>query len=768
MRLIAFAPLLFCAGFTGLFGVSSSAAEQPMGSVTVVAGKDVTLTFDPSAHLSLGAVVAIFGAGQVERHPLTNEAIIERRALVAKVQILALDSPQAGQPAQVKTRVVWTGPGAIEIGCDAVPLPGEAAPNSPPALTAGLGKTSASAGSTVTVTLPITDPDGDAVTYQWLLEGTLGSSGRLDARSTRQPSVNWTAPASLGTATLHVIATDAWGNRTEASSALEAVAIPDARKRELTVFARYGMDAEPAVTRLVRASDGAWLGLTDSGAIRSAPGWATSAALSLGEIRRPLAIAEHGGNRYVLDGGKNEVAVLNADGAVQMTLGGLDRPTDVVVGADGLAFVADQAAGGVLVYEADGRFRCRLGRAGNGADEFKGLTRLALSPAGELYALDPATRRVHRFDRALKRLSTWELAGDANQPATAIAMHPRGLLVLQASGVVTIYDAKGIGGEGVKPLEGSPLVDKPGKADALAVDLTGEWFVTYPDQGLIARYTAAGTCSGIRGGHLRTASHWAADGQGRLFAGDDDGAVWAYDLEGWRVAKLPQGLPTHGKPTLAASPDGQGLTIVDSRACTVTRVKPDEPAAPAVVFGQPGKNNGQFGEPVAAALDAAGRSYVLDADLHRVAVFDGSGAYLTSFSGSGKNPQDLREPKFIAVSSAGDAIFVYDAYRYEVKKYAVDQQAKTITHVGNTGGKGSGPGQFREPLALGCDRQGFLYVVDSSRGDVQVIDFHGSSAVPLYAKKLDDLGIRKPLTATTAPDGQVFIAGDGTLTGLRW
>jgi hypothetical protein len=122
----------------------------------------------------------------------------------------------------------------------------------------------------------------------------------------------------------------------------------------------------------------------------------------------------------------------------------------------------------------------------------------------------------------------------------------------------------------------------------------------------------------------------------------------------------------------------------------------------------------------------------------------------------------------VAASPGGESAFVYDDYRLEIKKFALDFTANTASHITNSGGKGDGEGQLRSPVGIGCDRQGLLYVVDKSREDLQALDFHGNSAVAVSAHHFGDFGIREVDAMAVSPDGQVWMDGGGTLSGARW
>jgi sugar lactone lactonase YvrE len=364
------------------------------------------------------------------------------------------------------------------------------------------------------------------------------------------------------------------------------------------------------------------------------------------------------------------------------------------------------------------------------------------------------------------------VTADPTLAPVGLAVHARGLLLLLGNGLVQIYDRTGLAREAMNPLAASALVKDPGAAGDIYVNNGGDVFVTYPNAGLVARHDAGGAVTGVRGATVHNGDRWAADGAGHVYQLDrDSGWVYQCDQEGWRQLRLGGGSSDNGPlnepEAIAISPDGTLVEVLDKSRHAVVRFDPANPAGAPLVFGQKGKNNGQFSEPVALAIDEAGRTYVLDYDLCRVSVFDRSGSLLYVFGSNGKGAGDMREPKLIAVAPAGDAVYVYDTYHDEVKKFAVDGKGGAA-HVTNTGGHGDDPGQIRDLVGLGCDRQGLLYLADHDREDVQVIDFRGNSAVPILAHKLGDLGLKRIDAMGLSPDGQAWCAGGALLVGLRW
>ncbi len=759
MKLRILAPLVLAA--------CAAAADLPLGLVEQVDQAGVVARFDPATRLALGQMVALFGPGTVTKHPLTGKVVTEQRQLLAKGQVIAVEGER------LRLRVLWrAGEAQPEAGWDAVPLPGEAAPNTPPAAGAALPGVIAPAGGTVQVKLPLVDPDGDPLVITWELVGAVGRSGQLDAHVTTLPEVAWTAPglAPDGGIALKATATDPYGQQTVVSLPLEVKGVDDPR-RPRKAFAGVGYGQEPAWTRLERGDDGSWVGVNDNGAVlRTGPGWHQAVPVALGDAsRRALAAVQRGKELYVLDRDKAAVLVFTEAGQLRRTLGGLSEPTDLAVAADGTAYVADQRGGGVMVFDPAGRFRARIGRLGD--DGFAEVTRLCAGPSGGVVVLDAQARRIHRYDDQLRRLDVWTVTGDPKVRPVDLAIHPRGLLVALEDGAIQVYGAKGTVAETWKPAAAAALADEPGKAIAITADSAGEIVVCHAS-GITARLAPDGRVLGVRGPNLLSkAESWSADGLGRVFALDVDyGWLSVLDGEGWHAARIG-GTARNGGPfseagAMAATPDGSAVAVLDVDKRTVVRFDGRDLRKPPLIFGAYGTNNGQFKGPIAIAMDEAGRSYVLDEDLYRVSVFDAGGQFLFAFGERGSAPNQLDEPVKIAVSPAGDAAYVFDEDRYEMKKYVLDQQARNGRHTATGGGKGSDPGQFRSVASMVVDRQGLLQVLDTSREDWQTVDFRGQSLLPLVARPTADL-LRGANVLAVSPDGTAWLAGGGGAVGLR-
>jgi sugar lactone lactonase YvrE len=136
------------------------------------------------------------------------------------------------------------------------------------------------------------------------------------------------------------------------------------------------------------------------------------------------------GNVYVTDadgkGGKGHVVVkFSPEGKVLMTLGKpgvagagndeFNRPTDVVVAANGDIFVSDGHGGDsnarVVKYSKDGKFIKTWGKKGFGPGEFDTPHALALDSRGRLFVGDRNNNRIQIFDQDGKFLEEWAQFG---------------------------------------------------------------------------------------------------------------------------------------------------------------------------------------------------------------------------------------------------------------------------------------------------------------------------------------------------------------------
>jgi hypothetical protein len=346
--------------------VRISDPTRPLGTIAVAKDASLTIAFSRPVALPLGSVVYIYGIAPATEKVNDQAVVTEARRVVAKAQVLE-KMAHTGYRAQV----FWQLDGVLlATGFDAIPEPDATVPDVPPVYQAeAVAGFKARLQETVIIRLPITDPEGLPLRFQWSLPDEF--SGRLDSSTTVQPVIRWTAPGAPINTTLTVTATDFAGNAASWKIPLEVAPLhQDWRERKLTVDGRFGKDAEPALRKVERDDRGFWWGISrDADLVQIAPGWTDqkiiSQIASAANISSPNAIVARNNELIVLDGSMGYV--LSYTGVERARLLGLKKPVDLAVSPLGAIAVADQGLGGVAIYDANGNYRLVLGRTGEGA-----------------------------------------------------------------------------------------------------------------------------------------------------------------------------------------------------------------------------------------------------------------------------------------------------------------------------------------------------------------------------------------------------------------
>ena len=170
------------------------------------------------------------------------------------------------------------------------------------------------------------------------------------------------------------------------------------------------------------------------------------------------------------------------------------------------------------------------------------------------------------------------------------------------------------------------------------------------------------------------------------------------------------------------------------------------------LWGTPGSGPGQFNSPYGIALGPDGTVYVADRYNLRVQAFTGIGNFLTQWATIGQPAAiatDAAGRVFVAegsvrvYSSTGSLLATYDmppgCYARGVavspgRIFVADDGGNRVfeftssgAYIRQTGGRGSGPGQFNDPTALCVDGDGHVLVTDSFNHRVQKL---GDVVVP--------------------------------------
>lgn len=231
---------------------------------------------------------------------------------------------------------------------------------------------------------------------------------------------------------------------------------------------------------------------------------------------------------------------------------------------------------------------------------------------------------------------------------------------------------------------------------------------------------------GDKPGQFRSPSGIAVDEQGRVFVADTGNhRIQVFDAGGKPIrnfgGKGDDARKFHTPSGLFAQ---RGLLYVADTGNSRVQVLTSDGIFIRQISVKTKKD--EMKEPVAVAVDLQNRIYVLDADMHKIRIFDHDGKQLDQFGSEGKGTEGFDEPQGLAVDSHG-GIYVADTGNYKLKKF--DPRGRLVASVGC---EGDGPGQFRKPAGLAVNDEGRVFVVDTDKKSLQVFssELNGKQLLP--------------------------------------
>ena len=290
--------------------------------------------------------------------------------------------------------------------------------------------------------------------------------------------------------------------------------------------------------------------------------------------------------------GYRQVQAIQAVGAVGVDPGQFTTPRTIVVGPDGLWYVADSGNNRVQVLDPQGNVLRSWGRPGSAAGEFQEIWGIAVSNTGRVYVADLWNHRIQVFDLQGNYLFSWgRFADTKGQPdgEPGVFWGPRDL-ALDAEGNVYVADT------------GNKRIQK-----------------FSPDGEFLGQWGGAGVIPG-------------RFDEPTSLAFAPDGAVYVADAWNRRIQKLSRDFtplaewPIHGwasqavdnKPYVrvdrygnvyTSDPEGHRILVFDSRGTFLA------------AFGQYGSDMSSFSLPLGLAFDAADNLLVVDSNNGRILRF---------------------------------------------------------------------------------------------------------------------------------------------------
>ena len=172
------------------------------------------------------------------------------------------------------------------------------------------------------------------------------------------------------------------------------------------------------------------------------------------------------------------------------------------------------------------------------------------------------------------------------------------------------------------------------------------------------------------------------------------------------------GDPTSAIGGVAFGPDGSTIYVAEAGNKRVQRFS--AAGEPMLTWGEPGRGDGQFVDPIGIDVSPTGEVYVVDDQRDDIQVFGPDGAYLRTIGRHGSGPGELLETGNVRVGPDG-MLMNADFGNDRVQSWdARDDIAWTF------GSHGTAPGQFDEVQDIAFGADGTLLVVDDAR--VQAFD----------------------------------------------
>jgi sugar lactone lactonase YvrE len=190
---------------------------------------------------------------------------------------------------------------------------------------------------------------------------------------------------------------------------------------------------------------------------------------------------------------------------------------------------------------------------------------------------------------------------------------------------------------------------------------------------------------------------------------------------------------------------------------------PDEAPRFVHAFGTFGSQPGQFRDPNGIALDAAGNVYVLDSGNHRVQKFSNHGELLATWGSEGTGEGQFVNGARIAVDRNG-VVYVTETHLPDgTGSTRIQKFSSSGAFLSSWGSRGSGPGQFEDPVGIATDGASNVYVVEVTNRRVQKLDADGGFLAWVGDSGTGSRPFSFPIEVAVDGGGNVFVVDVGPL-----
>jgi DNA-binding beta-propeller fold protein YncE len=347
------------------------------------------------------------------------------------------------------------------------------------------------------------------------------------------------------------------------------------------------------------------------------------------------------------------------------------------------------------------------------------------------------------------------LASSQQSAALAVRSRPSGARILldgTDSGLVTDGSLSGLtpGPHSIK----------------LVKDLYADWEtkVQIPPRGVppavdavlfAVSYESIGTWGGPETKRFSALGGLAVDRQDRIFVLDGGTIkVTLFNSDGESQALTPADSADLGemiRPSGLAV-DGTGKAyLADAETHYLYTVGPDGQVISK--WGGMGGSPKDFNTPMGLAVDAQDNLYVADLGNGRILKFSAHGEFLKLFIPPGDSSPQSFAPRAVAVNRAGE-VFALDSGR--IIKFSSGGIV-----LATFGKAGAGEGEFDNPLGLGLDDDGCLYVADTGNQRIQKFDGQGRFLCSWGGPGREPGLMDTPCALAVGRNGVVYVAERG-------
>lgn len=453
------------------------------------------------------------------------------------------------------------------------------------------------------------------------------------------------------------------------------------------------------------------------------------------------------------------------------------------------------------------------------AAQFSAPRGVAVDSAGTVYVADSSNHTIRKVTAAGVTTTFAGTAGTAGNTTSSPARfsEPFGIAI-DGNGTLFIADTNNnairkitsagvvstlAGGNGQGTTDGSGTVAKFSEPRGVAVDSSGNVYVTDYMNHTIRKITSAGIVTTLAGS---AGNSGFTNGQGTAaqfkslqgIAVDSSGNIYAADAGNRSIRKITAaGLVTtfadgsngqFGEPRGVAVDSSGNVYVADYSADVIYKVTSSGSVSKlAGTAPTPGSTDGTttaalFNAPSGLAVDTANNVYVADTANNTIRKISGgsvttlAGLAGRSSSADGKGTAArFEDPYAVAVDSSGN-VYVADATDHSIRKITADGTVTTL--AGKAGSFGSTDGtttaaRFKAPQGIATDSAGNVYVADTGNKTIRKITsagivstFAGSAG---QAGNTDGTGtaarFSSPYGVTVDSNGNVYVvdSDDSTL-----